>query len=98
MNIEPSLAVIVTVLSVFSGTASYLQGRREGRLKAGWLDASAELVTAPVAGWSMFFLGMWQGWAEPLVCLCVLVAASKGSALMAWLFDGLLKNLPNKNQ
>lgn len=98
MTIEPTLAVIVTVLSVFSGTAAYLQGRRDGRLKAGWLDASAELVTAPVAGWSMFFFGIWQNWPEPLVCLCVLVVAIKGSAFMSWLFDALLKNLPNKSQ
>jgi len=98
LTIEPALAAIVTVISVISGTASYLQGRRDGRLKAGWLDITAELVTAPVAGWSLFFLGTWQKWPEPLVCFCVLVAASKGSAVMARLFDGVLNNLTNRNQ
>lgn len=98
MTIEPTLAVITTVLSVFSGTASYLQGRRDGRLKSGWLDASAELVTAPVAGWSVFFMGMWQQWSEPLVCLFVLVAAINGSWFLNRLKNGLLSNLTNKNQ
>ena len=93
MTIDPYMAGLVTALSLFSGAASYLQGRRDGRLQRGWLDASAELLTAPVAGWSALFLGLWQEWPEPLMCLCVLISAHHGGAIMATLLAALLSRI-----
>lgn len=93
MTIDPILAGLVTALSLISGVASYLQGRRDGRLKAGQLDLWAELLTAPVAGWSALFLGLWQSWPEPLVCLCVIASAHNGSLVMSIILGGLLSKI-----
>lgn len=82
MTIDPIQAGLVTALSFFSGVASYLQGRRDGRLNGGWLDLCAELAAAPVAGWSALFLGLWRDWPEPFVCLCVIVAAHNSSFVL----------------
>lgn len=85
MTIDQFQMGLVTALSFISGVASYLQGRRDGRLRGGALDLAAELFTALVAGWSVMFLGLWKGWPEPLVCLCVIAAANNGSAVMTLL-------------
>lgn len=75
-------AGLVTALSFVSGVASYLHGRRDGRLRGGALDVAAELITALVAGWGALFLGLWKEWPEPLVCLCVIAAANNGAGFM----------------
>lgn len=89
MTIDQFQMGLVTALSFISGVASYLHGRRDGRLRGGALDIAAELVTALVAGWSALFLGLWKEWPEPLVCLCVIASANNGSGVMTSL-RGLL--------
>lgn len=90
MTIDPMMAGLVSALSCFGGVASYLQGRREGRVKTGVLDAAAELTTSAVAGWACFFLGLWQAWPEPLVCLTVIVSTQSGAAILKVLVNGAL--------
>lgn len=91
MTIDHFQAGLVTALSFISGVASYLQGRRDGRLRGGALDMASELLTALVAGWSILFLGLWKAWPESLLCLCVIAAANNGSVVMSGLRGMLWK-------
>ena len=78
---DPLLVAVTGALSLVSGFASYLQGRRDGRLKKSALDLSAELSMALVGGLGVLFFGAWKELPPPAICLGVLLVASSGGIL-----------------
>lgn len=93
MTVDPGLAAVVSALALFGGGASYLQGRRDQRVGPGLMELITELMTAALAGWSMYFLGAWQRWPEPLVCLLVIASTHNGAAVIGVLASGLLQGI-----
>ena len=93
MTVEPGLIALVSGLALFGGVASYLQGRRDQRVGVGLRELMTELTTAALAGWSVYFLGVWQRWPEPLVCLLVIASTHNGAAVISVLAGGLLQGM-----
>lgn len=85
------LLFTVITLSVISGIAVYLQGRRENRIADGKIHLISEVFNALLAGVGVFFLGMWQSYPEPLICLVSIIAASNGVETIA-LITKAIKN------
>ena len=95
-SMDLALALIVGGVSLISGFGAFLQGRREGRIKANWLELFSELVLAQVAGLGALFVGEWRDFPDALVCLIALIAASNGGAMMALARSALAERIKLK--
>lgn len=98
MALELGLVALVSVLALLGGIVSYLKGRLSRRLNGGGMELAAELLTAALAGWSMYFLGAWQRWPEPLVCLMVIASTHNGAAVIGLLTAALVRFLKTVGQ
>lgn len=98
MALEIGLVVLVSVLALLGGIVSYLKGRLSRRLTGSGMELAVELITAALAGWSMYFLGVWQRWPEPLVCLMVIASTHNGAAVIGLLAASLVRFLKSAGQ
>ncbi|MGL6122400.1 MAG: phage holin family protein [Shewanella sp.] len=78
-----TLALIVLVLAVVSGLASYVNGLRTKQFEPSFLAFIGEMASSVVAGLTVLFFGAWQNYPPALTCLVALAAANNGKEVMA---------------
>lgn len=78
MNNDVQSAGLALGISIFSGLAVFVQGKREGR-NTGFFDLFTELINAVVAGAMAFCLGTYEGWNQYLVFLLVLASSNNAT-------------------
>ncbi|QFT40134.1 MULTISPECIES: phage holin family protein [unclassified Vibrio] len=88
-----SFTFSVLALSALSGIGSYLQGRREARLKGGFMDLITEITLALVVGLIVAYVLESHGMERGYTCALVLVASNNGADSLAAIRQLAIKGL-----
>lgn len=77
-----SQVAVAVGLSILSGVGVYLHGRREDRLRGGFLDFSTELLIAVTAGLMAYYVGQYRQLDKSIIYFSVLLASNNGQAVL----------------
>ena len=77
--ITAELMLLVCSLSCLGGIGSFLQGKRDKRLRGNFLDFITELFLAQIVGLATAYLGHNFNWNEAITCFIVLIISNNAA-------------------
>ncbi|EKO3439484.1 hypothetical protein NTE19_003376 [Vibrio fluvialis] len=94
MPLDLELVLTAAALSVLSGSASYLQGCRQGRIKPSFFNLITELSLSLVTGQAVMQLAIWGQVSPPATNAAILVLTLNAAETIDRLKERLLKKIP----
>lgn len=87
--------VLVSCLSMVGGIGAYLQGVREEKFKASFLNLLTEITLSLTVGLAIAYIGHSRDWEPAIVCALALILGNNGADTISFL-KTLLKEFVTK--